>query len=154
MRTMRRRRLDDDDDVSGMAEDGETIRCPLYLMDGVQRQIADAYQLSQPGYRSVNDSDVLDAQHKARLARQQWIADLQTQWRLRDAAQPDLSARPDELLMRRHMASDPDADDDPKLAAIRERDFRLQNAWRSPGLTDPGAANAVERQRQRWTVER
>jgi hypothetical protein len=82
----------------------------------------------------------------------QMVARLTTAWRTphRDQSQPDLSA-PDELL-RRHL-QDPD-DDDPKLAAIRERDFRLQNAWRNPGVTDPVAANAVERQRQRWTAER
>jgi hypothetical protein len=41
-----------------------------------------------------------------------------------------------------------------RAAALAERDYNLQNAWRNPtGQGDPTAATGAEAQRRRWTHE-
>jgi hypothetical protein len=58
--------------------------------------------------------------------------------------------------MRGHLfGNDPDKLAEKKLAAIRERDYQLQNAWRSPGIgrTDPNNAAESERLRRQVTHE-
>ena len=79
-------------------------------------------------------------------ARDAYIERTVNTWRThRDGPQPDLATSPQEL--RRHLRSEPDDD----AQAGRDRAWadycdRVSNAWR----TDPRAANAIERQGERW----
>jgi phage terminase large subunit-like protein len=74
-----RRRTDDayldEDDV---ARDGEVVRCPIFLMDAVQRAVA-GVDLSdhQPGFRRANDA----ARGAVRSARSRWVRSLNDAWR-------------------------------------------------------------------------
>ena len=137
--------LDDDDYV---VRDGEHVRVPLYLCDATQRAVFDAYA-HQPGFVSVSDAKVRDAQRMARDARQTWIRGLQDAWRTphKDASEPDAA----EAFLKSHLRTEPDDN----ARARRDRQYaeycdRIANAWR----TNPQAANAVERQRRQWTAER
>jgi hypothetical protein len=157
----------DRDRVLEVLEDGESIRVPLLLTDAAAR-------FHQPGFRSVNDGTVKDARIAARDARAAYLKQLNDAWRkpplaagpadpkLNEPDEPDddpddvPGPHSEELVMHRHLFG---PDDNAKLAARlereRARDFQrrsrdLQNAWRNPGRTDPGAANAIERQGERW----
>ena len=159
---MRRRHDDDDDDA---LRDGESVRTPMWLMDGVQRAIA-GLDLSdhQPGYRTgeryrrayadyCRDAGLPEpdsAERVRREARADYIRRLSDAWKrppraASDAAEPDLGSRPEEL--RRHLRTEPDDD----AQARRDRAWadycdRASNAWR----TNPRAATAIERQGERW----
>jgi hypothetical protein len=169
---MKTRRHDvDDDDADEMVRDGERVRCPMYLMDSMQRRIAFDAASHQPGYRSVDSATVRDARRMARDAREEMIRRLTDAWRtpVRDAAEPDASER----LLRRHLGNErPDEKPDDDAQARRDRQWaeycdRVSNAWRSPGGTaapeahgrlwraEPShSAGAIERQREQWTAER
>jgi hypothetical protein len=124
----------------------------------------------QPGYRLTTDA----ARAKARAARQGMIDRATSAWRRqpqrasdmrsRDAAEPDLGTRPDELMMRRHMFGAPGLPDPSTSHAaefqgeqaqrrrdaawVRYRDG-LANAWRG-GRTDPRRAAQEESRLERW----
>src|SRR5262249_43434314 len=161
-------RFDDDEEI----EDGHSVRVPMQVMDGSRVYLTDtvSFEDGQPHFlravdaasESSNFEDLesprlgdLDAlRDAAGAARDQWIADMCDAWKrppTRDAYQPDLGSRPEEL-MRRHLWG-PDDDGAPERGeAQRERDrawtrYRddLQNAWK----TKPRAATAVENRLER-----
>jgi len=136
---------DDDDD----GDDGE---------DTMDANIQQAFDVAdhRPGFRYATDA----ARVAVRDARDEMIRRATTAWRTpqqpqrttrsRDAAEPDLGARPEELAMRRHLRG---TEEDDAAAALREKSYaaykdRLSNAWR--GRTDPRAATAIERQGEAW----
>ena len=143
-----RRKAEDDDIVA----DGESVRCPIYLMDTVQAQFAFGADDHRPGYRAMaGDAAVRDARTAARDARETWIKDLTSAWKRTpstcDAGEPDAG----DVLLKRHLRPDDNAQ------ALRERAYRnycdeLSRAWQR-GRTDPRAATAVERQRRTYTYE-
>ena len=145
-----RREAEDDDIVA----DGESVRCPIYLMDTVQAQFAFGADDHRPGYRAMaGDAAVRDARTAARDARETWIKDLTSAWKRTpstyDAGEPDAG----EVLLKRHLRSEPDDN----AQALRERAYQnycdeLSRAWQR-GRTDPRAATAVERQRRSYTYE-
>jgi hypothetical protein len=161
MADARRKKPPDDDDD----DDGDTMD------DNMQR----AFDAHRPGFRfapRAQRQSVCDA-------RDQYVRQLTDAWRrtptrtTRDAPQPDLGTRPDELAMRRHMygapglpaASDPDVDSATTMRghmgelferSQRQRDRawgsykdQLSNAWRG-GRTDPRRAAQVEGLQERW----
>ena len=153
-----------DDDY--IVADQQRVRVPLHLMDALQISVAGLdLRDHQRGYRfdAVTDTatDATDARQAARQARDQWVQGLRDAWRSpsRDAAEPDLGMRPEEMMARHLRVGDPDDDGtDPQ----RQRDqtwnaykARLAEAWRQPSGQQPSrAANEVEAQRKRWTNER
>jgi hypothetical protein len=164
MRTRRKFRDYDPDEV---ARDGETVRCPVHLMDSWQRSVASwaaKYSLHQRGYRTdaeivrrrailATDRELSDARARAMDARRQMIERATSAWRRPwpvqsgDAAQPDTSNLPD-----------PDngngnGNENERDRAYADRIANLQNAWRSPGVTNPAAATQVERMRRAVTNE-
>jgi hypothetical protein len=150
----------EDDDEDTMIPDGGRVKVPLYLCDATQRAIFDAYA-HQPGYRMSDAAAVRDARREAREARQAWIKQLNDAWRtpvsvrdmrgtpaIKDAPEPDNSSQGERL--RRHLRTE----ESDEAQARRDASWRaycdqLGRAWQNPG-----AANAVERQRERWTAER
>jgi hypothetical protein len=176
-REMRRRDLVDDDDI---VRDGERVRCPLYLMDSVQRAIAgnvfDA-RSHQPHFATDAASERIK-----REARVGYIKQLTDSWKrtpTKDASEPDAAERlltePDDdpnERMRRHLYGGEELNALAKnIAARREREHQarcqaLSEAWRSPtgnasvqhpelwSTTRSHAASAIEEQRRRWTAER
>jgi hypothetical protein len=133
-------RHDVEDDGDRVIEDGESVRCPIFLKD------------HRPHFLRVTDEGVRDARREARRARQSWIRDMTSAWKrtlCRDAGpEPDAA----EALLKRHLRTEPDDD-----AARRDRAYvdycaRVSQAWQQ---TNPAArANSVERQRRQWTAER
>jgi hypothetical protein len=153
-----RDRFVDDDETDEMARDGETVRTPMMIMDSACGH--------RPGFVQLTDELIA----KRWEARDAMIRRAEQAWRTpdRDAAEPDLGSRPEELL-RRHLWGKPDDDgaSDPgnpsavmrrhltkrDEQAQRERDLawtryrdNLANAWK----TNPRAATAIERQGERW----
>jgi hypothetical protein len=151
-----RRRADDeyifeDDEV---ARDGEVVRCPVALMDGVQRAIAGldlgdcdgddlaAFDVADHrcGFRIASDA----ARAAVRDARSRWIAEMRDAWRGRDLSIVDKSRS------RKKNGDDDDDDDDdglsttdkpsrstadPRAVARVQYDAmceRLRAAWRTP----------------------
>jgi hypothetical protein len=165
---------DDDDEV----EDGRTVRVPMMIMDGRRVNLTDTvrFEDGQPHFLRAADAasqsstfadvespslgDVRTARDAARAARDRWIAEMCDAWKrppARDAAQPDVGTRPEELMLRRHLfgaPGDPDPGEAHAVAWRREeaerardgawRRYRdnLQNAWKS----NPRAAPRIERQ--------
>jgi hypothetical protein len=168
MRTVRSDAYDDDEVV----RDGESVRVPVFLMDGVQRRFAFDARDHQPGYRVSDDATVRDAQKAARHARDRWVQSLGDAWKRPGRApglnEPDADAS--QPMMRRQSFGDASPDDNGasmREAAYRQHCNELENAWRSPaGAAAPEthrrlwkaepshAAPAIEEQRRRWTVER
>jgi hypothetical protein len=143
-----RRDLDDDDDV--VVADGQGVRRRLMFKDS-RRFVFDIVDRHRPGFRMAADAAVKDARREARRARQSWIQDMTSAWKRtpgRDAGpEPDLGTPPE--LMRRHLRTE----ESDEAQARRDASWRaycdqLGRAWQNPG-----AANAVERQRERWTAE-
>jgi len=144
------RRIDDEDD-DDMVRDGDTVRTPLYLVDAVR------FEDGQPHFlRAVDEASksktVLDldaARDAARAARESWIKQMCDAWKrppTRDASQPDLGTRAEEM-MRRHLRTEPDYDAQARRdAAWAQYRDQLGNAWK----IDPRAATAIERQGERW----
>jgi hypothetical protein len=130
-------RHDVEDGGDRVIEDGESVRCPIFLKD------------HRPRFLRASDAEVRDAQRMARDARQTWIRGLQDSWRMpsRDAAMPDLDSRPEELMRDRadpaaaanaverrlevERGADPAADLERDRRRIHAQfSQRLQNAWR------------------------
>jgi hypothetical protein len=100
-----------------------------------------------------------------RAAYDEYCTRIQNAWRTpsRDAAQPDMGTRPGEMPFRRvspqqfatayNRGTSPgpgsDNPEEIRRRAIEERDYQLQNAWRSPGA-DPRRADQIERQGEIW----
>jgi hypothetical protein len=69
---MKTKKIDDYTDEE-VLRDGETIRVPMFVMDGVQQavatryQVADAYALHKPGYRNVQTLSDAKTLHGARV---------------------------------------------------------------------------------------
>jgi hypothetical protein len=156
--------FDDDDEI----EDGHSVRVPMMIMDGNRVNLSDTvrFEGGQPHFARMADTasessiedlesprDLDALRDAARAARDAWIKQTCEAWRTpsRDAAEPDLGSRPEEVMrMRRHLRGTEEEDD---AAALREKSYaaykdRLSNAWR--GRTDPRAATAIERQGERW----
>ena len=133
----RRRRIDDDDPI---IPDGGRVRTQITLMDGINARD------HQPHF-----ADATDARRAALDARDAMIERARNSWRLsgRDAAQPDLGLRPDEL-MRGHLATESSAEAQAKRDRIWQK-YRdeLGQAWRM-GRTDPDEAGRIERQGEQW----
>ena len=152
MADARRKKPPDDDDD----DDGDTMD------DNMQR----AFDAHRPGFRfapRAQRQSVCDA-------RDQYVRQLTDAWRrtptrtTRDAAEPDMGTRPDELAMRRHMFGasglpDPSTSHAMEFqgeqaqrrrdaAWVRYRDG-LANAWRG-GRTDPRRAAQEESRLERW----
>jgi hypothetical protein len=153
-----------DDDV---VRDGQSVRVRLDMMDGVQRAVAFDHQ---PHYARLTD-----AQLATRIsARDAYVQRLSNAWRMDmnpggdqpdDEAEPDNSSSPE--VMRRHLQGRRD------MAWERYKD-QLGNAWKESGKVRPDyssssssastansamrrterSAAAIERQRERWTLER
>ena len=151
-----RRKAEDDDIVA----DGESVRCPIYLMDTVQAQFAFDADNHRPHYVSTTDAAVTDALAKARDARNEYIRRLTGAWKHTagcDGAEPSDPTSSGETpdpgsLLRRHL----EPDDAARLRekAWRARNDALSNAWRNPpGRTDPGAALGIEHRRRAYTYE-
>jgi len=141
---MRRRRNTDADDV---VQDGQSVRTRVTLMDHGRRINARDHQ---PHYASDTR-----ARQAALDARDQYVRRLRDSWRTpgRDAAEPDLGARPEEL-MRSHLQTESSAEAQAKRdAAWSAYKDQVSRAWMM-GRTDPQAATAVENLRRRWTAER
>jgi hypothetical protein len=165
------RRKTDDDDVmrdywDDVARDGEVVRCPMYLMDSLQRAVR-GVDLSDhmPGYRHASDGAVRDAQRQARDARTEMIKRAEQAWRTsptRDAHEPDaaeellgrhLRGKPDDggapdpgdvgAVMRRHLTERGEEAQRERERAWRQYKDRLSGAWR--GRADPREAGAAER---------
>ena len=79
-----------------------------------------------------------------------WIKQTCDAWRTpsRDAAEPDLGSRPEEVMrMRRHLRTEPDDDAQARRdAAWAQYRDQLGNAWK----IDPRAATAIERRGEQW----
>ena len=129
-----RRRTDDADYV---LEDGETIRCPVQLMDGMQRAIADV-DLShhRPGYVQLTDEQIA----MRRAARDGYVQRLRDSWKTRPADvefSSDLKTRPEPAAAtERRRLTDAEAERDRAWEEMRRR---LASAWQT-GRTDPGVA--------------
>jgi hypothetical protein len=102
----------------------------------------------------VNDAAAYDIADAARTASYLAMCQrLQDAWKSRpaDAAQPDMSSRPEEL-MSYHLRTEPD---EPAAAqARRDRAWaaykdQLSTAWMR-GRTDPREADVIERQGEKW----
>jgi hypothetical protein len=110
-----------------VCKDQEVVRCPIWLMDGMQRAIADVDPRDhQPHFVT----DTTDARRIARDARDQYVRRLTSAWQTpsRDAAAPDAS----EELLRKHLRSEPDDNAQARReAAYRDSVQRIQNAWRT-----------------------
>jgi hypothetical protein len=155
-------------------DDSDTDRCERCGGSGYIEapNNSSSAQRSDPGHypdpRLRSDAEVRDARAAATVSYHEMCARLRDAWRtpIRDAAQPDNSSSkkewnrhmrgipdpgdPNENLIRRHLATEPDA------AAQRERDRvwedyrqRLSTAWQT-GQTNPRAATAIERQGEQW----
>jgi hypothetical protein len=141
-----RKRNDVDDD--GEVRDGESVRCPMYLMDS-QRQVVARFAFDADAHRP-HHAELTDELRKLRAkTRAEYLAGLQDAWRTPhgDAAEPDNSSPA--AVMRRHLAEpdEPDADVQARRDAIwNDYKTRLGNAWK----TDPRAASAIEQQGERW----
>jgi hypothetical protein len=132
---MRRRDVDDDDDV---VRDGESVRVPLHLCDRVQRAVVFDGDAHRPHHAELTD----EVRKLRAETRREYLANLQDAWRTphRDAAEPDSSSPP---VMRRHLEPDnAQARRDAAWASYRDR---LSQAW-----CDPRSATAIERQGERW----
>src|SRR5262249_9400715 len=169
-------KLSDDDDDDDVVRDGESVRVPVFLVDTIRfeddgprflRMADEAVRDTgaatrdadhRPGFRYATDA----ARAAVRAARDEMIRRAQKASRTphRDAGQPDLGTRPEELMMRRHLFGAPGAPDPGDVHAVelrgeqaqRERDrawsrYRddLANAWK----TNPRAATAIERRGER-----
>ena len=169
----------DDEEV----EDGRSVRVPMMVMDGNRVNLTDTVRFDADGphfvraaasesssFEDLESPRLGDLRDAARVARDQWIADMCDAWKrppARDAAAPDLGSRPEELMRRHLFGPDDDGAPDPgdigaeqrrRLTERREesqheRDrawnrYRdnLANAWK----TNPRAATAIERQGERW----
>jgi hypothetical protein len=142
---------DDDDDGGDDTMDASTINAADY----------------RPGFRFARPR----AQRRSVCdARDEYVRQLTDAWRrtptrtTRDAAEPDMGTRPDELMMRRHMFGAPGLPDPSTSHAaefqgeqaqrrrdaawVRYRDG-LANAWRG-GRTDPRRAAQEESRLERW----
>jgi hypothetical protein len=147
--------FDDDEEV----EDGRSVRVPMLIMDSSRVNLTDTVRFDADGphflraaasessnfedVESPSLGDVRTARDAVRAARDQWIADMCDAWKrppTRDASQPDLGSRPEDLMrMRRHLRGDPDDD----AQARRERAYQdytttISEAWKNP----PGVARA------------
>ncbi|SRR5712692_5642610 len=157
---MRTKHRDDEDVV----RDGQIVKVPMVLMDGRPTYVRDNFGnlsgpgLHRPGFRyaadaapeadyrapahadyvkRLTDSDRQSA-YDAMCARltNSWRDDVRTYKPNPDIYNgPEKDAPDDEL----------DDDDDPRIRAMRERDTRLENAWREPSA----ATNAIEAQGER-----
>ena len=124
--------------MSRIIEDGEAVRVPLFLMDSVQKEIsahrprqlvADAYGA---GTRAVSDQ-----------AYDEMVANLKDAWRTKTKDDDDLAA----AMHRRQIKKEHDA--------YEKFKDDLSQAWRQPmSMTHPYAANAIERQGERWRGDR
>jgi hypothetical protein len=98
-----RRDNDVDDDI---LKDGETMRVPVFLLDG-----SGGTRLNQPGFRTAADAAAADAAWDE--ARQQCISRMSNAWRGPSAARDEKPAR---------------TADEAYLDYVQ----RLENAWRNP----------------------
>jgi hypothetical protein len=137
MTTIKKRKHDDDDD-DRILRDGERMRVPLTLMDGMQRDVAQHFQrarvrdaaarrfglsdglaLSRPGFRYVVDDAALDAVEQA-------YADIAARdvnaWK-NPAGGQDTTR---EFIAQRDALSTMDE----REAAYQEYDDHMTNAWR------------------------
>jgi hypothetical protein len=151
------------EDALDMVPDGHSVKVPMVIMDGrphfadltdeirklrqqtraeYDRQLTTAWRSNKPvSARDVSPirpdlKDAAAARDAAYLERSRY---LEGAWRKpphRDAAEPDLSTPPEEL-MRRHLATEPDRD-----KAYSDYCSRIQNSWRG-----------VEQQRRAVTHE-
>ena len=156
-----RRRDDDNDDVSGVAEDGEVVRRSILLLDGSRdHQLSD----HRNGYHV--DQKIEDVRQRAR---EQWIADMTSAWkrpsaRAHDAAEPYAGTRL--LPPRRDEPDDPGerlrghlrTEENEEHQARRDRawlDYKesLGRAWQTLNQTNPNNAAEVERLRRMVTNE-
>ena len=121
--------------MSRIIEDGEVVRVRLDLMDGsmddVQHRprqlVADAYGA---GTRAVADA-----------AYDEMCGRLKDAWRTKDQDDP-MAALHRRQIKKEHDAYEKFKDD-------------LSQAWRQPmSMTHPYAANAIERQGERWRGDR
>jgi hypothetical protein len=144
-----RTRFDDDADEIG---DGESVRVPLLLCDSVSRRFAfgdamDSAYGRRPGYARLSNEQVAER----RRARDEMIERATSAWR------NDARRKPPDYDDDAHSTADA------RAAANRAYDAycaRLKDAWRRPARdaakpdlgaeTDPGAAAAIEQQRERW----
>jgi hypothetical protein len=118
---------EDDDEVA----DGGSVRVPLFLSDSARPLLT------------------ADAATRMRIAaRDQYIARTSDAWRhLRsvDAHEPSIFSPPDVTSSKK-----PDDEEAMRETAYEQYKQNLSNAWRSPvGRTNPNAATAIERERQR-----
>jgi hypothetical protein len=139
----RRRRTDDAyvEERDEVIEDGGVVRCPVVLMDSMQRRVAFDAANHQPGYRfaAAADATVRDARRHALDARDAMIKRAENAWRSDARRKP-----PDD--------DDDDDDDDDTNSRERSRDARdaraaatasyiamcarLRDAWRSSPSRD------------------
>jgi hypothetical protein len=169
MRKRDRNHFDDPDEVSDEVSPGGSVRVPLFCVDTYQlnnRPLSRLSDLSaadldrhRPGYRlsdQASKSDKLsgldaaarDARTATRDAYFEMVKRAENAWRtpIRDAAEPDLASRPEEV-MRHHLRTEPDENAQARRdAAWAQYRDQLGNAWK----TDPRAATAIERQGERW----
>jgi hypothetical protein len=188
-----RRRIDDDDNIVRDGE-SVSVRVNLtdtvrFDEDGRERfvRMADARRKKPPDDDDDDDDDTTDAnmidaaayrpgfryaadatRAAARAAYDGMVRRAENAWKMprpiRDAAEPDLGTRPDELAMRRHMFGASGLPDPSTSHAMefqgeqaqRARDRawssykdQLTNAWRG-GRTDPRRAAQVEGLQERW----
>jgi hypothetical protein len=129
--------------------DGASVKCNLIMMDGrpLRSALMDG-RFNARDHQPHYATDTKDARRAALDARAEYVKRLSDSWRLsgRDAPQPDLGSRPDEL-MRSHLQTESNAELQGKRDRIwaQYRD-QLANAWR----TNPQAASAIERQGEQW----
>ena len=125
----------EDEDI---IRDGESVRVPLYLMDGVQKEIS-AHRPRQ----LVADAHTLGVRAVADAAYDEMLANLKDAWRTKTKDDDDLAA----AMHRRQIKKEHDA--------YEKFKDDLSQAWRQPmSMTHPYAANAIERQGERWRGDR